>query len=117
MTKSEQLLAEGGELKDMREVLGLSRDELAQRLGIASVTLRNAEAGRTRLAARKFEVAKKLCAGAAASPPSRPGPGHPPMAPANPGGQCTYDMESIISRALEIREDAEVSAAAKLEQN
>lgn len=99
---------EGARLTAMREALGLSRSQLAARIGVSAVTVRNAENGNQRLGLRSWQKVEALAAGGASSAVAD-GPATYRAAPV-PVGSSGH--EAAIRQTLAAAADPAVQAAA-----
>jgi len=95
MQRSTDIVNEGKRLREIREALKLSREQMAGRLGVAPMTLKGAENGSQRLAARKFLIAESLADGLdvaqSASKPSGAAAVH----------RTALDMEAVARAVVE----------------
>lgn len=62
MLQSDEIRREAARLREIREALGLSRNEMAAKLDVSPLTLKGAENGSQRLGARKYAAAEQMAA-------------------------------------------------------
>lgn len=112
MISTDEIQREASRLREIRAALGLSRNEMAARLGVSPLTVKGAENATQRLGARKFALAESMvvreqgadCAESAA----------PYAVPPSPNGQGTLLHHGDIAIVLRVAQDPEIRDAARV---
>lgn len=112
MGSSEEIRIEASRLREIRAALGLSRNEMAARLGVSPLTVKGAENGTQRLGARKFAMAESMVA--REDPADCAESAAPQAGPPSPNGQGTLLHHGNIAIVLRVAQDPEIREAARV---